>query len=278
MNRRSGNAFPHLAGLLFVGSMLALVSAATAAAPRFETVCVFPITEKNKPNYRIPSILRAPNGDLLIFAEKRNDGIGDVGNHDIVLKRSGDQGRTWSAEQVVFDDDDRTCTDITVGLDRTNGKIWLFFLRDKKKFTCLTSNDSGVTWNGPVSVHEQVTKPEWDKLAGKSDDVPTQTGSRMAMWERGWVQRYGVGPGNAIVQLQSGSKAGRLIVPGRHREDTGKGRLRSFSHTFHSDDHGATWSLGGTVGLHTSECQLVELSGGDVMVVARNESAEDCAG
>ena len=246
-----------------------------AAAPLFETVCVFPVTPKNKPNYRIPSIVRAPNGDLLIIAEKRNDGIGDVGNHDIVLKRSSDQGRTWSDEQVIFDDEDRTSTDLTVGLDRTSGKLWLFFLRDKKRYTFFTSSDNGQSWQGPVSVHEQVTRPEWDKLTGKSEDEPTQTDSRMARWEKGWVQRYGVGPGNAIVQMKSGHRAGRLVVPGRHREDIGKGRLRSFSHTFFSDDHGATWQLGGTIGLHTSECQLVELSDSNLMVVARNESATD---
>jgi sialidase-1 len=55
----------------------------------------------------------------------------------------------------------------------------------------------------------------------------------------------------------------------------GKGRLRSFAHTFYSDDHGGTWKLGSTIGLNTSECQLVELANGDVMVVSRNESSED---
>ncbi|MBI5397372.1 MAG: exo-alpha-sialidase, partial [Verrucomicrobia bacterium] len=91
---------------------------ANAAEPFLETTCVFPVAPKNKPNYRIPAILQAPNGDLLIFAEKRNDGPGDVGNTDIVLKRSRDKGHTWSAEQVVLDDGDRVCADITVGLDR----------------------------------------------------------------------------------------------------------------------------------------------------------------
>jgi len=66
-------------------------------------------------DYRIPSIIQAPNGDVLIFAEKRHDGIGDVGNHDVVLKRSRDLGRTWSDEQVIFDDENRVCTDLTVG-------------------------------------------------------------------------------------------------------------------------------------------------------------------
>ncbi|MBI5821990.1 MAG: exo-alpha-sialidase [Verrucomicrobia bacterium] len=82
--------------------LIALVLAACgevqAVEPLFETTCVFPATPNNKPNYRIPAILQAPNGDLLIFAEKRNDGPGDVGNTDIVLKRSSDKGHTWSAE------------------------------------------------------------------------------------------------------------------------------------------------------------------------------------
>ena len=76
-------------------------------------------------------------------AEKRNDGPGDIGNHDIVMKRSRDKGKTWSAEQLILDDGDRVCTDITVGLDRDTKKLWLFFLRDKKQFSYLTSTDNG---------------------------------------------------------------------------------------------------------------------------------------
>lgn len=244
-----------------------------AAEPVFQTTRVFPVAPDNKPNYRIPTILQVPGGDLLIFAEKRNDGPGDVGNHDIVLKRSRDLGRTWSAEQVVFDDDDRVCTDITVGLDRQSGTLWLFFLRDKKRFAAFSSADGGVSWRGPLSIHAQVTRPEWDTIQGKSDgDGPVR--GRAALWRKGWSQRYGVGPGNAMIQLRSGPKAGRLLVPARHRENVGP-RLRSFAHVFYSDDHGATWRLGGTVGENTSECQLVELADGTVMLVARNESPAD---
>jgi sialidase-1 len=258
--------------LLTCGSATAL-----PAAPLFETTVVFPVTPNNRPNYRIPAILAATNGELLIFAEKRNDGPGDIGNHDIVLKRSADGGKSWSTEQVVLDDGPRVSTDITVGCDGANRKIWLFFLRDKKQFDYLTSDDSGATWQGPVSVHSQVTRPEWDQLRAikASDEADPSSAGRGALWARGWDQRYGVGPGNAIIQLARGSKAGRLVVPARHREDIGGGRLRSFSHVFYSDDHGATWSLGGTIGLNTSECQLVELADGQILVVARNESSED---
>lgn len=242
-----------------------------AAEPLFETTRVFAMAPDNKPNYRIPSILQAPNGDILIIAEKRNDGPGDVGNHDIVLKRSRDKGKTWSAEQVIFDDETRVCTDITVG--RTGDKLWLFFLRDKKKYASLASTDSGVTWEGPVMLHEQVTKPEWDRLKGKGggDEAAANSKGRMAIWEKGWVQRYGCGPGKAVVQLNSG----RIVVPARHREDIGGGKLRSFAHCFYSDDAGKTWKLGGTIGINTSECQFVELANGDLMVVSRNESSTD---
>ena len=250
-------------------AFLALASGAPAAEPLFETTRVFALTPQNKPNYRIPAILQAPNGDLLIFAEKRNDGIGDIGNHDIVLKRSGDRGKTWSEEQMIFDDDTRVCTDLTVG--RIGDKLWLFFLRDKKKYAHFTSTDSGASWQGPVMIHEQVTKPEWDALKGRAEEEDVEPKGRMAIWEKGWAQRYGCGPGNAMIQLQSG----RLLVPARHRQDLGGGRLHSFAHGFFSDDRGATWQLGGTIGMHTSECQFVELATGEVMVIARNENSAD---
>jgi sialidase-1 len=241
-----------------------------AAEPLFETTRVFPLTPDNKPNYRIPALIQAPNGDLLILAEKRNDGPGDVGNHDIVMKRSADKGRTWSQESVIFDDAGRVCTDLTLGEDESNGKLWLFFLRDKKEFCHFTSADSGRTWQGPVSIHDQVVKPGWQTLKTRGKAGAPGKG-RMALWEKDWAQRYGCGPGNAMTRL----KSGRLVVPARHREDIGGGRLRSFAHCFYSDDQGSSWQLGGTIGIHTSECQLVERGDGRLMVVARNENAED---
>ncbi|MES2738315.1 MAG: sialidase family protein [Verrucomicrobiota bacterium] len=243
----------------------------SAAGPLFETVCLFPVTPANKPNYRIPGILQAPNGDLLVIAERRNDGPGDIGNHDIVMKRSHDQGKTWSTEQTIFDDENRVCTDLTLGRDRQD-KLWLFFLRDKKRYCHFTSTDNGQTWQGPVDIHAQVTRPEWDALKGKAaEEEPANPKGRMALWEKNWDQRYGCGPGKAIVQLASG----RIVVPARHREDSGKGRLRSYAHTFYSDDQGATWKLGGNIGMNTSECQLMELADGRLRVISRNENSAD---
>ena len=207
---------------------LACYGSLIAAEPLFETTLLFPLTPKNKPNYRIPSIIQALNGDILVICERRNDGPGDIGNHDIVMKRSADHGKSWSQEILILDDENRVCTDLTVGLDRETKKLWIFFLKDKKQYAHLTSTDNGHSWQGPVVIHEQVIKPEWQTLQGKGDDDEPRGNpkSHAVQWEKGWVQRYGCGPGNAMIQLRSG----RLLVPGRHREDIGKGRLRSFAH------------------------------------------------
>ena len=54
------------ASLLF--ALLLSPAAMSAAEPLFQTVCLFPVTPDNKPNYRIPAILQAQNGDILVFA------------------------------------------------------------------------------------------------------------------------------------------------------------------------------------------------------------------
>ena len=53
--------------------------------------------------FRIPAILTASNGDLLAFAEGRVKGCNDYGDVEIVLRRSKDNGQTWSALEVVAD-------------------------------------------------------------------------------------------------------------------------------------------------------------------------------
>jgi sialidase-1 len=238
-------------------------SVSIPATPLFETVTVYPATPNNRPNYRIPTLATAPNGDLLLFTEKRNDGIGDIGNHDLGLIRSSDQGHTWGAEQVIYDDGPRTTADSTVCIDRERGRIFLFFLRDKAEFAYFSSDDNGHAWQGPVMIHAAVTRPEWEKNAAGSQ--PDKSRRHI----------YGVGPGAGAIQLTQGPKKGRLLVPARHREDIGNGKTASFSHVFFSDDHGVTWHLGATVAQNGNECRLEELSDGTVMMNMRNTTEAD---
>lgn len=242
-----------------------LLSQKAVAAPLFETTTVHAAAPDNRPNYRIPALAVAPNGDLLLFTEKRNDGIGDLGNHDLVMVRSTDQGRTWSAEQVILDDADRPTADPTVCIDHERGRIFLFFLQAKSRFAYFTSDDNGATWLGPVSIHEAVTRPEWEP---DFPNVHPDSGRRTR-------HPYGVGPGTSAIQLTQGPRRGRLLVPARHVEELNGGGFASFSHVFFSDDHGATWQLGPTVAQHGNECRLEELSDGTVMLSMRNTDPAD---
>ena len=66
-----------------------------AAEPLFETQRLFALTPNNKPNYRIPGIIQAPNGDILVICEKRNDGIG-------YIYERADKGSTHYWDELHF--------------------------------------------------------------------------------------------------------------------------------------------------------------------------------
>ena len=50
-------------------------------------------------NYRIPALVVTNEGTLLAFCEGRESG--DTGDINLLMKRSEDNGMTWSNEQVV---------------------------------------------------------------------------------------------------------------------------------------------------------------------------------
>ncbi|QDS98863.1 exo-alpha-sialidase [Adhaeretor mobilis] len=177
--------------------------------------------------YRIPTIVKAANGDLLAFAEARAGG--DASDIDIVVKRSVNSGATWGALQVVMDNSDFTsylppgAQNITVGnqspvvdlLDPVNpGRIWMPFTLENDQVFTTYSDDNGATWATATSITSSVKDSGW-----------------------GW---YATGPVHGI-QLERGPDAGRLIVPGDHRGD---GVDTRGTQVLYSDDHGATWQLG----------------------------------
>lgn len=227
---------------------------ATAGAADLQQVEVFTAGTDGYHTYRIPAVLRAKDGTLLAFAEGRKSGRGDAGNIDMLVKRSRDGGRTWSAQSVIWDDADNTCGNPCPVLDRTTGTVWLLLTHNlgsdkesdiitKKSRSTRTvwvarSDDHGQTWSKPVNITATTKDPSW-----------------------GW---YATGPGVGI-QIERGPHAGRLMIPANHSFDDPNGNLRSgpYSHRTHalySDDHGKTWKLGGSTGANTNESQMVELA------------------
>jgi sialidase-1 len=141
---------------------------------------------------------------------------------------------------------------ITIGnpcpvVDATTGMVWLTLCRNNDDVLVTSSADDGRTWAAPRTITGSVKRPGWT-----------------------W---YATGPGVGI-QLVHGPHAGRLVIPCDHREALG-GKPLTFSHVFFSDDHGKTWSLGGTVDRHTNECQVVELADGALLITMRNYWGRD---
>lgn len=109
--------------------------------------------------YRIPTIVKAANGDLLAFAEARAGG--DASEIDIVVKRSTNAGKSWGPLSVVKDSADFTgffppgdVPPITVGnqspvvdlLDPAHpGRIWLSFTLENDRVFVAHSDDHGQT-------------------------------------------------------------------------------------------------------------------------------------
>mmetsp|Transcript_111947 Transcript_111947/g.316399 ORF Transcript_111947/g.316399 Transcript_111947/m.316399 type:complete len:408 (+) Transcript_111947:131-1354(+) len=211
-------------------------------------------------NYRIPSLVLAPSGDLLAFCEARfNKGLhgADTGRIAIVSKRSRDEGRTWEGEQTVWEDGDNTCGNPCCVVDRSAGRVLLFACHNLGEDTeaeiingtskgtrtvwVLTSDDSGASWAAPREITSMVKESEWT-----------------------W---YATGPGVGI-RVERGEYAGRIVVPCCHHS-AGKDRYLYQSHVFFSDDGGKTFELGGSVAEKTNECQVVELENGRLLLNMR---------
>lgn len=207
--------------------------------------------------YRIPALAVTPKGTVLAFCEGRRKSSGDSGDIDLVLKRSGDHGQTWSDQQVVWDDGGNTCGNPCPVVDRETGAIWLLMTwnrgddrepeiiaqtsKDTRRVFVTSSTDDGRTWSKPREITATTKLTNWT-----------------------W---YATGPGNGI-QIEHGPHEGRLVIPCDHIEADTK---HYYSHIIYSDDRGKTWKLGGSTPEHqVNECEVVELSGGKLMLNMRN--------
>ena len=206
------------------------------------TTPVFVRGEGGYHTYRIPALLVTANGTLLAFAEARKNSASDAGDIDLVVKRSSDLGRTWSAMQTVWEDGANTIGNPCPVVDRSSGTIWLPFCRNNDRVFVTKSTDDGQTWASPVEI--------------------TST-TKLASW--GW---YATGPG-VVIQLERGTNQGRLVIPCDYGATDGTTKV-SGSHTIYSEDHGQTWQLGGVIGPKVNECQVVELADGRLLMNMRN--------
>lgn len=240
------------AGVVLVASMQYLNQAeATASVSLHQDV--FAGGEEDVDIYRIPALLVLPAGSqlangerletdhLLAFAEARHDGALDTGVIDLVMKRSVDGGKSWSAQQRVCRYEKEgmqgKCGNATPVFDRDSGQIFLAY------------NLSGI----PKAVHNRGHK----SLIMRSDDGGESWGDAILVAEDNLV----FGPGHGI-QKQFSPNKGRLVIPAYLDHAT----------VIYSDDHGQTWQR--SEGMLTgNETEVAELSDGRIYMTTRHRAA-----
>jgi sialidase-1 len=193
--------------------------------------------------YRIPAIITAPNGNLVVAIDERVPSCNDLrGSRDIniVIRRSQDNGHSWSdIERVIDFPDGQSASDPSMIVDRESEEIFLFYNymdMDKEAevyyLHMIKSKDHGMSWSKPVDITSQISREDWHK------DFKFITSGRG-------------------IQTSSGTLLHCLV------------NLDKGLHLFGSDDHGESWYLINTPIKPGDESKVVELADGRWMINSR---------
>ncbi len=193
--------------------------------------------------FRIPSIVTAPNGDLIVAIDERVPSCADLrGSEDIniVIRRSTDNGESWTKIETIIDYPlGKSASDPSMIVDKTTGEIFLFFnymdlVKEKDVYYLkyIKSIDNGKTWSSPIDITSQISKTEWHK------DFKFITSGRG-------------------IQTRSGKLLHTLV------------NLDNGLHLFGSDDHGKNWYFIDTPIKPANESKIVELADGSWMINSR---------
>ncbi|MEJ3745228.1 exo-alpha-sialidase [Actinomycetes bacterium KLBMP 9797] len=212
--------------LFSVVAAAALVSPAApaAAAGTFDESTLWDSTEVDQyASFHVHGLVVVPAGTpvpatggtlaadvVLAFTEGRF-AESDAGAKDLLVRRSADAGRTWSASApVVPADPAHSWGNPTPLVDERTGAVFLFYKGSGGSLFVKRSDDAGATWRTPVDLS-----------------------SLYASNPNGWTLNGPV-PGHGI-QLDSG----RLLMPVLHRAPDPNPNYGD--DMLYSDDHGVTW-------------------------------------
>lgn len=232
--------------------------------------------------YRIPAIVKTQDGTLIAASDYRYCG-GDVGNGrvDIVVRRSSDNGATWSDQETVAQgwrnttekpdgNDAITETpygfgDATLVADDQSGAVLLGYVGAPSSATCWTdkpdyffqqSLDNGQKWGEKFSVMSQLK------------NKVNATGYTLT--------NFFVGSGKIVMSRKykkQGAQYKRIYcVLWGYGQLSGEGMTRT-NWVVYSDDFGKTWDiLGGTYAAKGScdEPKCEELPDGNIVLSSRD--------
>jgi sialidase-1 len=262
----------------FIFSCSFILVLSSAKAWKDTGVAVFTAGAEGHKTYRIPAIIRHPNGTLFAFCEGRVKGSGDFGDINIVCKTSSDQGKTWSALQTIVDYDSLQAGNPAPVMDLTDarypaGRIFLFYNtgnnheNEVRKGNGLrevwykTSADGGKTWSEPINITAQVHRP-WQK------------NHPQYQFKDNW-RTYANTPGHAL-QIQYGRYKGRIYVAANHSSGDPMPDASDYqAHGYYTDDHGESFHISQSVNWPGSnEATAAELLNGGLLLNSRNQKGD----
>ncbi len=246
-----------------------LGSVLSAAEPFLEKQDLFKVGDDPAYNiYHIPGVVVTAKGSVLAWCEARKGG-GDWSDIRILLRRSTDDGKTWSEPKSIADvegpkqknafalrlknvDTTQVTYNNPVLIADKDGTVHMLFCLEYERAFYQRSSDDGVTWSKPTEITStfDAFKKDYD-------------------WKV-----IATGPNHSIQ-----TKAGRLVVPVWLSTGTGGNAHRpSVTATIYSDDQGMTWKAGDIAvpctdeWINPNETVAIELNDGRVMLNVRSES------
>lgn len=238
---------------------------------------VFVSGKEGYKSFRIPAIIALQDGELLAFCEGRVNGAGDFGNIDLVLKHSKDKGKTWSALQIVVDNDNMQISNPAPVLDLLDpaypkGRILLFYntgdnhesevLKGNASKYCwyVSSVDGGNTWSAPVDITLQVHRPN------------RPTVNPAFNFKEDW--RYHANTPGHVTQFKEGKYKGRIFIAANHSAGPVQKNAGQYeAHGYFSDDHGKSFQISNSIGIPGSnESTAAVLSNDRLIMNSRNQS------
>lgn len=252
--------------------LLSLLLVSTFALPAFaepQVLFEYETIDGEEYGYRIPALVKTKSGGLLAIAERRL-GLHDHSENDLVMRRSTDNGQSWSPVELINEAGGDSLNDpCAVVLD--SGRILLRY----------THFPRGV--HARKTDHTVQAKPGYDGplnvrvfLMHSDDEGQTWSEPRDMTRQMRREAAISLGSPGVGIQLTEGAHAGRIVLPNYEVYPITESERFTKNSVSYSDDGGETWKLSAhipepTETGHGNEAQLVELASGELLLSSRDQ-------